>query len=110
MITLKVSGCLKQCSLMVIPSDPFLCRWNAQKDDWTYYVETEVSGHSKCLGFVLALKGLTSLLHHVVVIRPIYLRDRMKATWEESQEWEEEEKGIDMSFDLETPLEGIATG
>ena len=24
-------------------------RWNAQKDEWSYYVETEVSGHYKCL-------------------------------------------------------------
>ena len=22
-------------------------RWNAQKDDWTFYVETDVKGHSK---------------------------------------------------------------
>lgn len=30
-----------------------VARWNAQKDDWTYYVETEVSGHSKCLGRII---------------------------------------------------------
>lgn len=34
----------------------------------------------------------------------------MKASFEESQEWEEEESGVDMSFDLETPLEGLAKG
>lgn len=26
-----------------------LHRWNEQKEEWTYYVETEVSGHSKLL-------------------------------------------------------------
>ena len=35
------------------------------------------------------------------------LRDRMKASVSESQEFETEENGIDMSFDMEAPLEGM---
>lgn len=37
----------------------------------------------------------------------LLLRDRVKASVSESQEFETEEDGIDMSFDMEAPLEGM---
>ena len=35
------------------------------------------------------------------------LRDRVKASLTEEQEWETEEDGVDLSFDMDSALEGI---
>ena len=35
-------------------------RWSAQKEEWSYYVETEVSGHSKCLACLDVILTLLS--------------------------------------------------
>ena len=73
-----------------------LARYNEQKGEWTYYMETEVKGHSKCLGSWFHLSCLT------------VLRDRVNASLEEEQEWESAHDGVDMEVDLEAPL-GWAT-
>lgn len=54
-------------------------------------METEVKGHSKCLGFV----RWPCLC---------WLRDRLRASLEEEQEWETAHDAIDMEVDLEAPL------
>lgn len=48
------------------------------------------------MSFVLALVGPC-----------VWPRDRVKATFSESQDWETEEKGVDMDFNMHEPLEGL---
>ena len=67
-------------------------RWNGQKGEWTYYFETAVSGHAKSLG---QERRPTSVL-----------RDRVTASFTEQQDWETEQDGVDISFDMDSALEG----
>ena len=101
-----------------IPKPIACCRWNAQKEAWSYYVETEVSGHSKSLGCIKFPKQIYQtnsslkiwILNKLHMFLKIWiwslLRDRVKASFSEATEWETEESGIDMTFNMETPLEG----
>lgn len=40
----------------------------------------------------------------------VHLRDRVKATLEEEQEWEQETDGIDLDFNMDQPIEGGVHG
>lgn len=62
----------------------------------------------------LNFKALSSNLTTIFLVKLqllschlLLLRDRVKASVSESQEFETEEDGIDMSFDMEAPLEGM---
>ena len=97
-------------------------RWNGQKEEWTYYVETEVSGHSKCPAYLDVILFFPRLAEHVagrkfqplhrtcflrwLCILHLQPRDRLKAGHSEIAEWETEESTLDMSFDMDQPLEG----
>ena len=80
-----------------------LDRWSDQKGEWTYYVEKEVSGHDKHLAiYILSLKCI--FLKRSFNIYSHTLRDRTRATFSESQDWEEEGQGIEI--DMDEPFEG----
>ena len=46
------------------------------------------------------------LKNNLSVHSSLHLRDRQRATFSESQDFETEVDGVDMDFDMEAPLEG----
>lgn len=66
-------------------------------------MEKEVSGHSKRLGKLFGALCIVAIV--LCVQHLLKLRDRMKATHSEEIGWETEEDHVDMSFDMEIPLE-----
>lgn len=82
-----------------------LDRWSDQKGEWTYYVEKEVSGHDKHLAIYIFFHSSVSFWNvHLIYIYSHTLRDRTRATFSESQDWEEEGQGIEI--DMDEPFEG----